>query len=268
MVALMGRSREQNQVAAVALQHFGQLVVLGLRDLAAAPVSGQMMGLVEHDQIPGGASCNRFMRGRIFKRVDAGDQPVVLGECVRFPVSHVAFAAEDLEVEVEDFVEFPVPVVDQPGRDHHQHPIQFTPAGKFPQDQRVSMVLPRPTSSAIEKAPGRRRGDPVRQHDLVGQEVDLGRGQGGGTLQQRQGMGLVGQPCPFRPSFARLDVVDDLFGAVDGGRQRAQWHLALTNAEEDPDESIARRRYDDPFTDIPGVEPVAQAGKDASTRNS
>jgi hypothetical protein len=85
-------------------------------------------------------------------------------------------------------------------------------------------------------------------YHLVGQEIDLGRGKGGGTLQERQSMGLVGQPRPSCPSFASINITNDLFGAVQGGNQRPDRYLTFTDAEEDPNETVSRWRYDDPFT--------------------
>ena len=52
VIALVRRGRQQQQVAGVVLQGLGQLVVLGLLDLAAAAVGRQVMRLVEDDQIP------------------------------------------------------------------------------------------------------------------------------------------------------------------------------------------------------------------------
>ena len=96
----------------------------------------------------------------------------MLGEGVGLAVGHVALAAEDLEVEVEDLVQFPVPVVHQPGRDDHQRTLQFAPAGQFSQDERRLDRLAQADLIGDQEAAGRGRGDPVRQHDLMGQQVD------------------------------------------------------------------------------------------------
>ena len=55
---------------------------------------------------------------------------------VGFTVGHVAFAAEYLKVEVKDFIQLAVPVVDQTGGHHHQRPLEFAPADEFAQDER------------------------------------------------------------------------------------------------------------------------------------
>jgi hypothetical protein len=53
VVALVRGSGQQQQIARVVTQRLGELVVLGLADLAAVAIGGQMMRLVEHHQIPG-----------------------------------------------------------------------------------------------------------------------------------------------------------------------------------------------------------------------
>ena len=57
-------------------------------------------------------------------------------ESVGLTVGHVAFAAEDLEVQMKHFVQLAVPVVDQTGRHHHQRTLEFASADEFPQDER------------------------------------------------------------------------------------------------------------------------------------
>ena len=120
----------------------------------------------------------------------------MLGEGVRLAVGDVAFAAEDLEVEVEDLVQFPVPVVDEAGRNDHQRALQLAPARQFAQDERGLDGLAEPDLVGDQEASRRRGGDAVRQHDLMRQQIDLRRGEGGGTLHERQRVGLVGKPRP------------------------------------------------------------------------
>ena len=85
-------------------QRLYQLVVLRLAHLPAVTVGREMMRLVEHHQIPRWRVLQALDACRPFQRIDTGDQAVVLGESVALAVRHVAFGAEDLEVEVEDLV--------------------------------------------------------------------------------------------------------------------------------------------------------------------
>ncbi len=52
VIALMRRRGKQEEVARMALQRLGELVVLGLANLAADSVGGQVMRFVEDDEIP------------------------------------------------------------------------------------------------------------------------------------------------------------------------------------------------------------------------
>ena len=87
-----------------------------------------------------------------------------------------------------------------------KRPVQFAPARKFPQDQRRLDGLAQADFIGDQEPPRRRRGDPVGQHDLMRKQVDLGRREGGGALQQRQGVGLVRQPGPLRPALPGCGV--------------------------------------------------------------
>ena len=67
----------------MALQRLGELVVLGLRDLPAVAKGCEVMRLVEHDEVPPRRLEQALDAGRAFERVDACDEPIVLGEGVR-----------------------------------------------------------------------------------------------------------------------------------------------------------------------------------------
>ena len=54
MVALMGRCRKQQKVAAMVAKRLGKLEILCLRNFRSALVRRQMMRLIEDDQIPAG----------------------------------------------------------------------------------------------------------------------------------------------------------------------------------------------------------------------
>ena len=126
VVALVRSRREQEQIARVRLQRLGELVVLRFPDPVSAAECRQMVRLVKHDQVPWRRILQSLHALGPLQRVDAGDQPVVLGERVGLAVGHVAFAAEHLEVEIEDLIEFAVPVVHQAGRHHHESALQFS----------------------------------------------------------------------------------------------------------------------------------------------
>ena len=219
MVSLVRGCREQDQIPAVILEQLGQPIILGFLDLPAALVGGEMVRLVKHAQIPPGSVLEPLHARLHLERVDAGDQAVVLGKGIGLAVGHVSLGTENLEVEVEDLVEFPVPVVHQPGRDHHQRTKHFPPAGEFPEDEGGLDRLAQADLIADQESAGRRRGDPVRQDNLMGQQVDSSGREGGGTLQERQGMRLVREPCPTVATFARRHGSDDLLRPPQCDRQ-------------------------------------------------
>ena len=236
VIALMRRGRQQQQVTAVPFQDLGQFVVLGLLDLAAAAVGGQVVRFVEDHEIPGRGLLQAFDPGSHFQRVDAGDEPVMLGERVGLAVGDVALAAENLEIEVEDLVQFSVPVVDQPGRHDHQGAIQFAPAGQFPQNQCRLDRLAQADFISDQEAAGRGGGDTMRQHHLMREQINLRRGQGRSTVQERQSIRLIRQPRPPIATFSGSHIVDDVFRASDRERERGDGYLPFAGAEEDAHE--------------------------------
>ena len=90
VVALVGRGRQQQQVARVVAQCLGQLVVLGLAHLATSLPGGQVVRFVEHDQVPSRRFQQPLDASRPLERVDAGDQAVVAREGVGLAVGDVA----------------------------------------------------------------------------------------------------------------------------------------------------------------------------------
>ena len=56
-------------------------------------------------------------------------------ESVRLTVGHVAFAPENLKVQVKHLVQLAVPVVDQTGWHHHQRTLEFASADEFTQEE-------------------------------------------------------------------------------------------------------------------------------------
>src|SRR5690606_9517889 len=114
---------------------FSQLIILCPRHLAATSVGRQVMGFVEDDQIPERSLFESLHSVTDLERVDTGNKSVVLGKGVRLPVEHVTLTAEDLEVEVKDFVQFAVPVIHQSCGNNHESTVEFPSAGEFSQQQ-------------------------------------------------------------------------------------------------------------------------------------
>ena len=194
------------------------------------------MGFVEHHQIPPRRVQQALDARRPLQRVDAGDQPVMLGEGVGLAVGHVAFGAEDLEIEVEDLVQFAVPVVHQPAGTTISARFSSPRLASSRKISAVSMVLPRPTSSAIRK----RRGDAVAirwvSTTWCGSRSILRRRERRSALHHRQRMGLVGQPClrararrPLRPSARMLSVRES--STLDAGERNASLAVAEKGAQ-------------------------------------
>jgi hypothetical protein len=53
-------------------------------------------------------------------------------------------------------------------------------------------------------------------------------------------------------------MANDLLGAIQCNNQRPDRHLTLTDAEEHPNEVVARWRHDDPFTILLVLNPLAR----------
>ena len=216
------------------LQRLGELVVLRLRDLLAVAVGRQVVRLVEDHEIPRRRFEQPLDARRALERVDAGDEPVVLGEGVRLAVGDVALAAEHLEVEVEDLVQLAVPVVDEARGHDHQRAVQLAAACQFAQDQRRLDRLAEPDLVGDQEAARRRRRDAMRQHDLMRQQIDLRRGQRRGALHERQRMRLVREPRLASTVVATRDRADDAVG-----RERNGWS-AVTATRRSPPAKKAR----------------------------
>ena len=149
----MRRCRQQHQVSRVILQGLRQLVVLGLPDLATRTVGGQVVSLVEYHQVPARCGQQPLYACRALECVNAGDEPIVLGEGVSLAVGDVALRAEHLEFEVEHFIQLAVPIVHQPCRHYHQRAHKFTPAGQLSEDERSFDGLAQPHLVGNQIAP-------------------------------------------------------------------------------------------------------------------
>ena len=55
----------------------------------------------------------------------------MLGESISFAVGNVALGSKYFEFEIEDFVQFTVPIVHKPSRNHHQSTFKLTTTSQF-----------------------------------------------------------------------------------------------------------------------------------------
>ena len=172
MVALVRRCREQHQVASMLLQHLGQLEVLRLYEFAVLAIGREMVCFIEYNQVPRRCRLQPCHAWAQFQRVDAGNQEIVFLESVGLAVGDVAFAAEDLKVQMKHIVQLAVPIVDQTSRNHHQRTLQFATADQFPQDECRLNRLPKAHFISDEEAAWIGRGHSMCEHDLMGKKVN------------------------------------------------------------------------------------------------
>src|SRR5262249_28278584 len=135
VISLMGRRREQNQISRVLFKCLGKLVVLCLSNLAAVSVGGEMMRFIENHEIPTGRFQEALYPRRALQGIDARNQAVVLREGVGLAVGNVALGSEDFEFEIENLVEFAMPVVYQSGGNDHQRAREFSTTGQLSEQQ-------------------------------------------------------------------------------------------------------------------------------------
>ena len=86
-----------------------------------------MMSLVEDRHIPGRSRLQFFDPFWSFQGINRNDETVMGGKGIRLAVGHIAFATEDLKVEIKNVVQFPAPVFDETGRDNHDGPLHLAP---------------------------------------------------------------------------------------------------------------------------------------------
>lgn len=110
-----------------------ELVAAGLADAKVeSAVTGELVGLVKDDQLIG---CHRLFgqpgKGLFAgQRVHADDDAVAAGAGERISVLGV-LPADDAERQVEEDLQFALPVADQSGRRHDQHAGQEAPRKHF-----------------------------------------------------------------------------------------------------------------------------------------
>ena len=82
----------------MAFESLTKLVILGLPDLSAYAMCGQMLGFIKNHQIPSRCVQEPFDTCRTFQRIDAGNQPIMFSKGVRFSVSNITLGTEYFEV--------------------------------------------------------------------------------------------------------------------------------------------------------------------------
>src|SRR5580704_2687509 len=97
-------------------------------------------------------------------------------ESVRLAVGYIAFAAEDLKVQVKHFVQLTVPVIDQTSRHNHQRTLEFAPTDEFSQEERRLNSLAEAYFIGNEETARRGCCYTMREHHLMRKQVNLGRG--------------------------------------------------------------------------------------------
>jgi hypothetical protein len=129
VVALVRRAGQQEQIPSFVPDHLGQFVVLGRGLLFLA----QMMGFVEHRQIPIRAGLEfRQMAARL-ERVDAGDDEVLRFPHIAPPIGEVA--AQDPELlQSKPVVQLLPPVLRQAGWADDQHSLGLAPGDRLAND--------------------------------------------------------------------------------------------------------------------------------------
>ena len=174
-----------------------------------------MVSLVEHDEVPWWGLQQPAHPGPAFQGVNAGDDPVVFRESIGLAIRDVAFAAKDLELQVEDLVELPVPVVDQTRGDNDEGALQLTSAGELAQNQSRLDGLAQTDLIRDQEAPRRGGGHAMSEDNLVRQEIDGCGGKRGGALHQREREGLPNEPCVPQPLVARSHSLEQAFVTGD-----------------------------------------------------
>ena len=80
----------------------------------------------------------------------------------------------------------------------------------------------------------------LRDSYLMWEQINLRRGEGRSTVQERQGIRLIRQPRPPIAVFSSSHVLDDVFRASDREQERCDGYLPLAGAEEDAHETGVR----------------------------
>ena len=200
----MGRrpaERPARTVGRHARQRFGETVAVRLADRQVRLlVGGQLVRLVEHDQVVGRSRSRRRRLAQPAERplarqgVDADDHPVAPRSGERVAGARVR-AAHDPETEREQRPQLAFPVADQPGRRDDQH------AGDEPARQHLAQVqaghdrLARPGVVGEQEPEGGKAEHPLVDGDpLVRQRIDP-RHFGG---ERRIGEVTAGEPGRLR----------------------------------------------------------------------
>lgn len=129
----------------------------------------------------------------------------MLGKRIGFAICNISLTAKDLEVEIENLVQFSVPVVHQTGRHNHQGTLEFTTAGEFTQHEGGLDGFTETDFIGDQVATGGGGSNSMRKDNLMWKQINLGRCQSGSTVEQWECVALVRQPRTLIPFFAMTD---------------------------------------------------------------
>ncbi len=109
----MRRGRHQQQVAGVLAELFGKSEALGAGDLLAGEVGRELVGLIEHHQIPASETELRLDLHVARHLIEPDDQMIVVGEGITARRSGLQLAGKDAELQAKLPKQLITPLLDQ-----------------------------------------------------------------------------------------------------------------------------------------------------------
>ena len=114
LLAVVRRGGEEEEVPGVGLDPLCEQAPLGLLDLAREQLGGELVGLVEDDEVPVGGVVEDELEVLVAAElVQAGDQQVAVGERVARRRALDPIAGQEREVEVELLSQLRLPLLDE-----------------------------------------------------------------------------------------------------------------------------------------------------------
>ena len=201
-------------------QRLGEAVAACRGDPASGARGAQLVGLVEHHQVVRGDLGGAEGRERAFVRegVEGDDDPVATraGEGVGAR-PHVR-SRHDAALQPEEGAELALPVADEAGRDHDQHPADAAAEQHLPHVEAGHDGLA--GAGVVGEQEAQRL---LLQHPLVDRDPLVGERIDPGGLACEGGVELVpvGQPVRLRHQQDRRRVPGEVEGDGDGRRRPA-----------------------------------------------
>ena len=134
-LAVVRRRSHQQEVAGDRAEQFGQLVALGLLDLAAGEAGRALVCLVDDDQVPVRRAQLLLQVVVACQLVQARDHPVGLGEGVAIGRQFLLLTTEQRELQTELVAQFVLPLPGQRARRHHQDALRVGAHDQFADQQ-------------------------------------------------------------------------------------------------------------------------------------